>query len=142
MAFYKKYTPNPYVIVNYEKKLIEKHFDFLTCKIDKGVLYCYGDYQPTKESISYSYRIKYDPLKTPKVTVTNPVIPYNDDIHMYPQDNSLCLYYYEDLVWNYSHHLFDTIVPWTHEWFVFYELYHLTGKWQHPEVSHKKGEKK
>lgn len=142
MAYYKKYRPNPIVIVNIEKKLIQKHYDFLDCKIINGILYCYGKYQPTEESITYSYRVKYAPSTKPKVMITNPVIAYNDDIHMYPQDNSLCLYHKTDLVWNSSHHLYDTIIPWTHEWFVFYELYQFTGKWLHPEVQHKKGDKK
>lgn len=142
MAFHKKYRPNPIVIVNVEKKLIEKHYDFLDCKINKGILYCYGYYKPTEESITYSYRIKYAPLSKPKVTVTNPIISHNDDIHMY-DDTSLCLYYPKDMTWDCtSHHLYETIIPWTHEWFVFYELYQFTGKWLHPEVLHKKGEKK
>lgn len=142
MAFHKKYRPNPIALVNVEKRLIEKHYDFLDCKINKGVLYCYGICQPTEESITYSYRIKYAPLSKPKVTVTNPVIAYNDDIHMY-NDTSLCLYYPEDMTWNCSsHRLYDTIIPWTHEWFVFFELYQITGKWLHPEVRHKKDDKK
>lgn len=142
MAFHKKYRPNPIAIVNVEKKLIEKHYDFLNCKIINGILYCYGIYQPTEDSITYSYRIKYAPLSNPKVTVTSPVISYNYDIHMY-DDTSLCLYYPKDMTWDCSfHHLYDTIIPWTHEWFVFYELYQFTGKWLHPEVPHKKGEKK
>lgn len=142
MAFHKKHLPNPIVIVNVEKKLIEKYYGFLDCKINNGILYCYGNYKPTEESITYSYRIKYAPMSKPKVTVTNPLIAYNDDIHMY-NDTSLCLYYPEDMTWNCSsHHLYDTIIPWTHEWFVFYELYQFTGKWLHPEVLHKKGEKK
>jgi len=143
MAFHKKFRPNPIAIVNVEKKLIEKHYDFIDCKINNGNLYCYGNYQPTAESISYSYRIKYAPLSKPIVTVTNPVIAYNNDIHMYPHNNSLCLYYPKDMTWDCSsHHLYDTIIPWTHEWFVFYELYQFTGKWLHPEVQHKKGDKK
>jgi hypothetical protein len=142
MAFHNKYRPNTIVIVNVEKKLIEKHYDFLDCKIKKGILYCYGNYQPTEESITYSYRIKYTPLSKPKVTVTSPKISYNDEIHMY-DDTSLCLYYPKDMTWDCSsHHLYDTIIPWTHEWFVFYELYQFTGKWLHPEVRHKKGDKK
>lgn len=141
MAFHKKYRPNPIVIVNVEKKLVEKHYDFLDCKINNSILYCYGKYKPTEESITYYYKIKYAPLSKPKVKVTSPLIAYNDDIHMY-RDTSLCLYYPKDMTWDCSsHHLYNTIIPWTHEWFVFYELYQLTGKWLHPEVRHKKGKK-
>jgi hypothetical protein len=142
MAFHKKYRPNPIAVINIEKKLIENHYDFLECKINRGTLYCYGNYQPTEESITYSYRIKYAPFNKPVVTVQDPIIEYNDDIHLYPKDNSLCLYHKSDLIWDTTYHLYDTIIPWTHEWFVFYELYQLTGEWYHPEVKHKKGEKK
>ena len=142
MAFHKKGRSKPIQVVSFEKSLIKKYYDFIECKIERSILYCDGKYQPTEESITYSYRIKYAPLGKPKVTVIDPVIKYNDDIHMYPKDNSLCLYYEKDLVWNTSHHLYDTIIPWTHEWFVFYELYQLKGEWYHPYVPHKEGDKK
>ncbi|MFT7157843.1 MAG: hypothetical protein ACI8Q1_002867 [Parvicella sp.] len=142
MEFHRKQKSNPIVVANIEKKLIDKNYQFLECRIEKGILYCYGEYKPTSESTTYSYRIKYDPLDKPKVKVMKPVIAYNDDIHLYPKDNTLCLYHKTDLIWNTSCHLYDTIIPWTHEWFVFYELYQLTGKWLHPFVSHRKGNKK
>jgi len=56
---------------------------------------------------------------------------------MYPKNNTLCLYHKSDLSWNINCHLFDTIIPWTHEWFVYYELYCITGNWEHPFVPHK-----
>ncbi|MGZ3776280.1 MAG: hypothetical protein ACXVI9_01405, partial [Mucilaginibacter sp.] len=65
-------------------------------------------------------------------------IEYHDDIHMYYDDLSLCLYHKTDLTWDADCHLYDTIIPWTQEWFVFYELWKLTGEWLHPFVSHKK----
>lgn len=124
-------------VIAIEKSLLQKHYSFLKCEIKNGILYCYGNYQPSEESPNYSYRIKYDGYKSPCVTVLNPQIPYHDDIHMYPKDNSLCLYHKTDLIWDTNCHLFCTIVPWTHEWFVFYELYKLYGVWLHPEVKHK-----
>ncbi len=141
MKYFAKQKINPVAVVRIEKSLIERNYNFLHCKISGSVLYCYGNCQPTDESINYQYRIKYAPPSKPRVHVKSPIISYNDDIHMYPKDNSLCLYHKSDLVWDTTYHLFDTIIPWTHEWFVFYELYKLTGKWLHPFVSHKKGEK-
>lgn len=141
----KKYQPkqivNYHAIVGKEKYLLQQNYDFLKCELQKGILYCYGKYQPTEYSISYQYRVKYDPTSSPKVTIRYPDIEFNDDIHMYPKDNSLCLYHKSDLVWNKSCHLYDTIIPWTHEWFVFYELYKISGAWEHPFVAHRKGEK-
>ncbi|MBX3165091.1 MAG: hypothetical protein KF900_11485 [Bacteroidetes bacterium] len=123
-------------VIAIEKSLLQKHFNFLKCEFKKGILYCYGKYQPTKECQTYTYRIKYNGMNSPTVTVLNPKIEYNDDIHMFPKDNSLCLYHKTDLIWNSSYHLYSTIVPWTHEWFVFYEMYKLYGVWLHPEVKH------
>jgi hypothetical protein len=142
MKFFRKQHINPIAIIQREKHLINEHYSFIECKSLNGGLYCYGKYQPTPESVTYHYRIKYIPTNRPVVTLTYPIIEYNDDIHMYPKDNSLCLYHSSDLLWDATCHLHDTIIPWTHEWFVFYELYLFTGKWLHPFVPHLRSEKK
>jgi hypothetical protein len=135
-SYNKKKKPNYIAIVGIEKSLINKHYDFLKCEQNGSILYCYGQFKPTQYSKTYKYRIKYAPPSRPVVTVIEPKIEYNDDIHVFPKDKSLCLYHKTDLVWDIGHHIFDTIVPWTHEWFVFYELYLITGKWEHPFVPH------
>ncbi|MEQ6119947.1 hypothetical protein [Reichenbachiella sp. MALMAid0571] len=139
--FETKYVTNS-VIVGRESSLIRRNFPFLETKLQNGILYCYGEYQPTEYSVTYKYRIKYNGFRSPSVTVLDPFIEYNDDIHMYPQNRSLCLYHKTDLVWDtQKHHIHELIVPWTHEWFIFYELYLLSGKWEHPFVAHNKNEK-
>lgn len=120
-----------------EKHLLEKHFNFLKVITSKEMLLCIGFYQPTESSPIYKYRIEFIPRTRPKVYVLAPDIVYDDDIHMY-RDGTLCLYYPNDFSWKEDSHLYNTIVPWTHEWFVFYELYLITGKWHHPFVEHKK----
>lgn len=137
IKFQGKQKVNYAAVVAIEKSLLQKHYAFLKCEIKNGILYCYGSFQPTEESPNYSYRIKYNPIGSPTVNVISPEIQYHDDIHMYPKDNSLCLYHKTDLIWNTNHRLYNTIVPWTHEWFVFYELYKVYGVWLHPEVKHK-----
>ena len=123
-----------------EIELIKTNFDFIECKQRGDKLICTGKNKPSKNSQEYDFRIEYDIFNAPKVFIENPVIQYNDDIHMYPSDNSLCLYHKTDLVnekWSYKkYNLFDTIIPWTLEWFVFYELYKITGRWEHPFVPH------
>lgn len=142
MKYFSRPKKNPVAIVGIEKALIDKHYKFIDCKVQGGILFCDGSYQPTEESITYHYRIKYAPHSKPAVYVKYPVIEYNDDIHMYPKDNSLCLYHRSDMTWDSSvHHLHNTIIPWTHEWFVFYELYIITGDWLHPFVPHQTGNK-
>jgi hypothetical protein len=123
-----------------EKKLISTHFDFLECKINKGILTVKGICKPTTQSPVYKYTLTYNAVNPPKVLVINPIIKYNDEIHMYPSDNSLCLYHSktDDLLWNpRKHNIFDTIIPWTQEWFTYYELYNITGAWEHPYIDHR-----
>lgn len=125
-----------YILIR-EKKLIENNFDFLKCTIKEDKLICEGICKPTPLSITYKFQISYNGKSSPKVYVIEPQISYNDDIHLFPSDCSLCLYHSSDMIWDYKkHHLFDTIIPWTIEWFVFYEIYLITGKWEHPFVPH------
>ena len=121
-----------------EAGLLKKHYDFLTTKIMSGKLYVYGYCRPSEFSTTYHYKIKYQPAKYPKVYVTEPQIPYNENIHMYSDDNRLCLYYPRDNSWTEHSRLFDTFIPWTHKWFLYYEIYLITGKWEHPFVDHRK----
>lgn len=145
--FFKSKKPNFYQklknrnrVIKREIELIHGHYNFLNCKVDKRILICEGNIKPTKTSNTYHFHIEYDGENPPKVFVDNPIIEYNDDIHMYPSDNSLCLYHKTDLInekWNHkNYNLYDSIIPWTIEWFIFYELYLITGKWEHPFIPH------
>lgn len=131
----------PYkMILIREKKLIESHYDFLKCTIHKNNLICTGNVKPTNYSHEYSIKIQYNGLNSPKVYVLEPQIEYHDDIHMFPKEKNLCLYHAEtdNFVWDYKkHNVYDTIIPWALEWFVFYELYLITGKWEHPFKPHR-----
>lgn len=137
----KNYIPIPgikaHLAILHEIRLLKKYFPFLRCKIYYKTLLCYGYFKPTDFSPIFNYRIEWQPGFAPKVFPTNPQIEYNDDIHLY-SDGSLCLYYPKDFIYSLNSHLHDTIIPWTHEWFIFYELYQITGKWLHPYVEHKK----
>lgn len=124
-------------IIIREKKLILSKYSFLDCAIIGNKLIIKGTYKPTEYSQIYSYRIEYDGFYSPSVYVEDPIIEYNDDIHMYPKDNSLCLFFPKEMEWDGRfHHLFNTIINWTNEWLVFYEKYLITGKWEHPYVQH------
>lgn len=101
------------------------------------MLVCHGRCQPSEHSAIYEYKISYIPGRPPKVFVISPKIAYDDNIHMY-RDGSLCLYYPKDYSWTATSNIYNTIIPWTHEWFIFYELYLLTGEWKHPFVDHKR----
>lgn len=120
-----------------EKRLLLKNYNFLKTKIVGNALHCKGVCMPSHCSIEYNYKVIYSPNKPPSVYTVNPKIDYNVEMHMYPHDNSLCLHYPKDFSWTSSSHLYNTIIPWTHEWFLFYELYLIYGKWLHPSVPHK-----
>ena len=119
-----------------EKLLIERNYDFCKVKLSPGKLECRGSCTPAGASQKYNYIITYIPGMVPKVMVTKPEIAYDEHIHMYKDDNSLCLYFPKDKSWTQRAWLFDTIIPWTHEWFLYYELYLITGIWHHPHVKH------
>lgn len=127
------------MVVIREKKLIEANYDDLNCRISNGKLICNGMTKPTEYSQEYEFKIIYEGTSSPDVFVVRPQIEYNDEIHLFPKNKSLCLYHPEtdDFLWDFrKHNLFDTIIPWTLEWFVYYELYLITGKWEHPAVGH------
>jgi hypothetical protein len=116
-----------------ELSLIKKHYRFIKCTVVNGRLICVGNFKPTNRI--YKYKIEYNGFYNPRVSIIDPIIEYNEDIHMY-KDKCLCLHYPQDRSWTFCHRLYNTIIPWTHEWFVFYELYLITGKWEHDFVPH------
>lgn len=124
-------------VIGLEKHLVRKFFPFIHISCSPRALACTGSFQPTDLSVTYTYKIKYSSQTPPRVYVLSPIIPYHKDIHMYPADNSLCLHYPKDYSWNKSYHLYNTIIPWTHEWFLFYEWYLISGVWKHPSVEHR-----
>lgn len=127
--------PNRGRLLAAEKYLLEKHYSFVSVIIKGATLHCRGWCQPSEYSTVYHYKIIYKPNRPPQVFVVSPSIVYNDEIHMYG-DGSLCLYYPKDFSWTSSSNLYNTIIPWTHEWFIFYELYLITGEWKHPFINH------
>jgi hypothetical protein len=137
-VFIPKHRLNPAHLLRLEMALLNKHYGFLTAKLLGSVLYVYGYCKPAEHSVIYHYKIIYDPKRPPKVYVTEPQIGYNDDIHMYSDDHRLCLYYPRDYSWSENSRLFDTIIPWTHKWFLYYEIYLISGKWEYQFVEHRK----
>lgn len=125
------------LLLIHEEKLLQENYDFLETNIKDGVLFVYGTYNQT--GIEYRYRVRYDG-GIPKVVIRSPKLEYH--IHMY-KDNTLCLYYPKERKWDsIKDHLYNTIIPWTHEWILYYEIYRQTGIWEHPQVVYQDGEEK
>lgn len=100
-----------------------------------GCLECLGEVQPTDKSDEYSIRIRYEEWSVPKVRILKPHIEPSTDFHMYC-DGTLCLYHPPSQPWSGANDLHKTIIPWTAEWLVYYELYLSEGKWLGPAVPH------
>lgn len=122
--------PKPAHISKYlkERTAIEENYDFLNCSITSNGLVCEGSFSSPQLTMDYEVKIEFNLPNGPKVFVLNPKIKFNENLHMYC-DNSLCLYYPDDNSFTINSMLFDTIIPWTSEWLIFYELHKLTGKW-------------
>ena len=130
-------SQNSFYFLSHEKKKLETHYDFLDCRIKerkgKKVLVVTGHYNQT--GVDYTYQIVYDGYQNPEVKILSPQLIGNPP-HTY-EDGSLCLYYPEEQPWsNRTCSICNCIIPWVHEWIVFYEIYLITGEWEHPEVSH------
>lgn len=118
-----------------QKLLVEKYFPSFQCHLNRGLLECIGTMCPTEFSEAYKLRLRYTEWGIPEVRILKPKIIPNAKIHMY-RNGDLCLYHPPTQPWSSTLNLHETIIPWTAEWLVFYELFLSEGKWLGPEVSH------
>lgn len=118
----------------HQKKLIERHYSFLNCRIEKNVLVCRGIVTSPDYKYDYKVEIRCVYGLEPYVKIVEPaeIVP-SGDIHMY-EDHSLCLHYPPDMKWHARTPIYEYTIPWLVEWTVYYELYLLNGgKWEGPE---------
>ena len=106
---------------------IDRTVQTARCTIRKGVLRARLTLQPTPVSRVYTLDIKYRAGGWPAVTVVDPVLEVLPDDPLLPhvyKDNVLCLHLPNE--WTPDQLLGDTIVPWTAEWLMYYELWLAT----------------
>jgi hypothetical protein len=118
----------------YQKKLIEQHYSFLSCKIKDEQLLCEGVIESPDLKNKYQIEITYQVGIEPVSKIISPVeITPNVEIHMY-LNRSLCLYYPLDMKWTARTDLYKYTIPWTAEWPHYYELYLINGgAWEGPQ---------
>jgi hypothetical protein len=95
-----------------------------------GELACTVFLQPTPASRHYTARIAYRHQRRPRVTITDPPLAVHPRATALPHVYSggdLCLYLPGE--WKEDMLLADTILPWTSEWLLHYELWLVTGHW-------------
>lgn len=119
--------------VNLAKQMLalKRSFPNSECELRRNRLRWRAELSPTPMSESYSVSLDYSLEMPPSVRVVNPVLVERDGEelpHVYP-DGSLCLYYPRAMEFSRDCFLVDTIVPWTSEWLMHYELWHVTGEW-------------
>ena len=56
-------------------------------------------------------------------------------VHIY-RNGTLCLYDPRERPWSNRDNLHETVIPWTAEWLVYYELFLISGEWHGPEAPH------
>jgi hypothetical protein len=103
-----------------------------------------GTLQPREGGTIYTVRVAYAVAQrgcSPRVVVLCPALDETAP-HRF-SDGTLCLYHPNDVTrWMPDRFIADTIVPWTAEWLLFYELWVDTGAWWGPEVPHRDGASK
>ena len=124
-----------------ESLRIVKYFPFMNCTIHRNQLLCRGSISPSEGCDTYDLNISYSMGGIPSVRITNPHIPPRAEYHMYKEGN-LCLYDWREMPWSANMKVHETIIPWTAEWLVFYELWCLTGTWIGAASRHGSDEKK
>jgi len=99
--------------------------------VHRNRLRCTVNLQPSSLSCVYRIRLEYSLEINPKVFVEDPALEERDGKrppHLY-QGNSLCLYLPGGNEWDDSMLLAETIIPWTSEWLLHYEIWLATGEW-------------
>jgi hypothetical protein len=98
-------------------------------QLRSGRLLWTGDLRPNSLSRDYTVQIRYHPGGHPEVRVENPQLderPGESLPHVY-SDGTLCLY--REGEWSSVMLIADSVVPWTSEWLLFYEIWLATGDW-------------
>lgn len=103
-------------------------------RLGRGLIW-EGKLQPTELSMTYDIRIEYYAGKDPDVYVINPkpltLAPNATKLpHIYNQEKQhLCIYHRRINEWNGGKMIAKTIIPWTSEWLLHYEIWVVTGTW-------------
>ena len=125
----RKQTPVPSAMKQWS--VLKKAFPFSTGGVRKNRLDWRTELQPSPLSDCYRIRLLYSLEKSPKVFVEEPELQKRDGSgppHRY-RDGSLCLYLPSANEWTRHMYLAETILPWTSEWLLHYEIWLGTGEW-------------
>jgi len=115
---------------------LRKRFPESQSRIKRSELIWECDLQPSPLSAVYRVCLRYRLKGIPKVNVLTPQLQMREDDqppHMYSYaEQRLCLYLPEADEWDGSMLLAKTVIPWTCEWLLQYEVWLVTGEWRGP----------
>ena len=103
--------------------------------VRRNILVWKGYLRPTPLSPSYLIKVVYQREKHPNVYVVEPkplILAEGKSKleHVYDTGKQhLCIYYKKAKEWNETMFIADTIIPWTSEWLLHYEIWVTTGTW-------------
>lgn len=108
---------------------LRRHFPESHATIKSSLLTWVGRIVPSPLSAVYTVRIRYRLQERPDVDLVDPKLETRDGTrppHLFP-GGKLCLCLPNE--WRSSMLLANTIVPWTAEWLIHYEIWLATGEW-------------
>ncbi|ALA59441.1 hypothetical protein NITMOv2_3041 [Nitrospira moscoviensis] len=106
-------------------------FPASSARIRRSELTWVGTITPFPLSRTYRVRLRYKLTGSPEVEVLEPLLQKrgsDNPPHLYP-GKKLCLYLPRIGEWNKTMMLSQTIIPWTSEWLLNYEVWLATGEW-------------
>ncbi|MDR3404777.1 MAG: hypothetical protein P4L99_19895 [Chthoniobacter sp.] len=118
-----------------EKLLLRRHFPQFDVKLVGNRLTARGTMTTEQNGSKYVIQLGLQPRNDPTVRILRPDIPVDQKVHIHSSGN-LRLFDWREQKWQKGWHLHETIIPWTAEWLMFYELYLLTGKWLGKSAEH------
>jgi hypothetical protein len=83
----------------------------------------------------YTIAVTYGGDARPLIRVLEPAL-VADPPHYFKENNSLCLYKWENYKWTGEKLIARDIVPWAAAWIYFYETWLQKNKWYGPEAGH------
>jgi len=114
---------------------LQSYFPDSKCSIRNNTLTWKGFLQPMVLSLKYWIKLVYQKDTHPDVYVLDPkpLIFAEGKTkleHVYnTKKQHLCLYYRKANEWDASMFIANTIIPWTSEWLLHYEVWVATGVW-------------
>ena len=118
-----------------QAKKLQSYFPDSKYTIRQNILVWKGYLQPTYLSTKYLIKVVYQREKQPNVCVLEPkslILAEGKSKleHVYDTNKQhLCIYYKRAKEWDKTKFIAETIIPWTSEWLLHYEIWVATGTW-------------